>query len=176
LNDGRIGGAGAIEARAGVTISANFDGASSGSPTLLITPGDGNPRTLNFNAGAKLISLNLNAANVTINTVGSGNIDLEFGTLTLQAGVVQQGSVGLTMATYSQSGGTFTGGSGAFPVNSPGGGGNLSLSGGVFTGGSGDIDVRGTFSISGGTFTSTPGTLSVGSFTHSAGTFNHNSG
>jgi peptidase C25-like protein len=175
LNDGQIGGSGAIEARAGVVVGPNFDGLASGTPTLSITPGDGNPRTVTLNAGAKLISLNLNAANVTVSTAGVGTIDFQFASLTLQAGTIQQGPVGLTVKGYSQSGGTFTGGSGLLKITDPGGGGNFSLSSGTFTGGSGDIDVRGTFTLSGGMFTSTTGTLFVGSFTHNAGTFNHNS-
>jgi hypothetical protein len=54
--------------------------------------------------------------------------------------------------------------------------------GGTFTGGSGNIDINGTFTLSGGTFISTSATLELGRdasetvFNMSAGTFNHNSG
>lgn len=68
------------------------------------------------------------------------------------AGTITQ-SAALTASTYSQAGGTFTGGSA-------------------------NIDINGAFTLSSGTFTSTTGTLFMGgNWTHTAGgTFTHNSG
>ncbi|MDD4907760.1 MAG: DUF2341 domain-containing protein [Candidatus Omnitrophica bacterium] len=54
---------------------------------------------------------------------------------------------------------------------------NASFAAGTFQGGSANIDVNGTFALSGGTFTSTSATMYCGNtFTISGGTFNHGSG
>ncbi|MEP6911704.1 MAG: hypothetical protein ABI923_03055, partial [bacterium] len=59
------------------------------------------------------------------------------------------------------------------------GGSGYTQSGGTFTGGSGDIDINGNFALSGGTFTASSGTTFFGGQFASdlpGGTFNHNGG
>ena len=75
---------------------------------------------------------------------------------------------------YTQSSGTFNGGSGTLTFNS-----RLSMTGGTFNSGSGTVDINGTgFYITGGTFVATTGTMYVnGYFSHqTGGTFTHNNG
>ena len=171
-----------VEARAGVTVGSGFDG---GTAPLLITQGDGSPRTVTFNAGAKLLPLTLDAANVTVNTAGAGT--LVWRNLTLRAGTINQGNVafefgqvGQSVGNYNQSGGAFNGS--AQPITYGINGGSFTQSGGTFAGGSGNIDVGdatggGVFTLSGGAFTASSNTTSFASdFTHTGGTFNHNGG
>ena len=74
---------------------------------------------------------------------------------------------------FTQSSGTFNGGTSAITVNL-----RLSISGGTFNCGSGTVDINGTgFYLSGGTFIATSGIMYVTNYwNHSAGTFTHNSG
>jgi len=167
LADGSIT-AGTVEARGGLTHQTSFDG---GNTTIRLV--QDTTRTITLAAPSNFPNLVVNAPNVTINTSGAGIISMR--DLTLQAGTVQQGSVALdlvSLSDFTQSGGTYIGGSGAFTTR------DFVIAGGAFTGGSGDIDVNQFFAISGGTFTSTSGRLLVAhNFTHTAGgSFLHNNG
>lgn len=173
LIDGSFTSNGVLEAQAGVSIAPTFDG---GNNTLLITTGDGSPRTITFAAGTNLQNVNLNASNVTINTSGSGTLTWQ--DVTLQAGTINQGAVDFVFAgsnsqVFNQSGGTFNGSANAINCNN-----FFTLNGGAFNGGSGNISISERFTINGGTFTSTWGTFFVlANFQHSnGGTFNHNNG
>ncbi|MGH3085950.1 MAG: hypothetical protein ACRDSJ_01365, partial [Rubrobacteraceae bacterium] len=120
LTDGRYLAGQQIEARGAVNVGPDFDG---GGGPLLITAGDGQPRAINLGAGLKLLPITLNAPNVTINTTDTGT--LSWNGLNLQAGTVNQGS-GVAFvflspgggASYTQSGGAFTGGSSPMTFNS----------------------------------------------------------
>src|SRR2546423_1270899 len=132
LNDGNLGGA--VEAQAGVTVSPNFDG---GTGTLNITGAA--VRTITFAAGAHLLNINLNAANVTIQTSGSSTLNWQ--ALTFQAGTINQGSVDFVFAgNYNQSGGAFNASSNTITFNN-----QFTQSGGAFNGSSGNLDVKGAF-------------------------------
>lgn len=61
----------------------------------------------------------------------------------------------LTLASFSQAGGTFTGGTTAIDIND----GSFTLSGGTFTNTSGGLTIERNFTISGGTFTNTGKTI-----------------
>jgi protocatechuate 3,4-dioxygenase beta subunit len=177
LIDGSFTSNGAVEAQAGVSIAPTFDG---GNNTLLITAGDGSPRTITFAAGTNLQNVNLNAANVTINTSGSGT--LTWKDVTIQAGVINQGNVDFVFAGTGgagnvQSGGTFNASANAITFNNTFTLSGGALTGGAFNGGSGNITLNEGFTISGGIFTSTSGTFFLSkNFQHSTGTFNHNNG
>ena len=144
-----------------------------GTGTLSITGAAA--RIITFAAGAHLINVNLNAANVTIQSSGSGTLNWQ--ALTLQSGTINQGSVDFAFLSninsYTQSGGTFNGSSNAVTFNS-----EFTQSGGTFNGGSGNLDVKKTFSLTGGSFNSTTGTLFLGAsfFDDVGGIFNHNGG
>jgi hypothetical protein len=99
--------------------------------------------------------------NLTINDANTNKSSFKFGethtgiaTFRVTDGTFSQsaGDYAITCITYTQTGGTFTGGTAALTVN-------------------------GAFALSTGTFTSTSGTLTVtGNFTRTSGTFTHNSG
>ena len=178
LVNGIAFGGGIAEAQGAIAINSGFDG---GNCLLLITAGTGSPRTITFDAGRKLLPTTLNAANVTINSAGSGT--LAWRNLTLQAGTVNQGSVafefgavGLFTGNYDQSGGTFNASSQpiTFGVN----GGQFNQTGGSFNGGSGNFTALNVFQLSGGSFTASSNTAAFHSdFTHTAGgTFVNNGG
>ena len=174
LNDGELFG-NQIEARAALTISPNFDGAPVNHATLVIANGGG-ARTITFAAGINLLNVILNDSNTTIQTSGSGT--LNWRTLTLQAGTINQGSVDFVFPpvtnAYSQSGGTFTASGNSITSD-----GKFSQSGGSFNGGGGNIVINAEFELAGtGSFTATSGMLFLGgAVTHnSGGTFIHNSG
>ncbi len=92
-------------------------------------------------------------------------------------GAITNTSYAITVSAnnyFTQSSGTFNGGSGNITVNA-----RLSISGGTFNCGSGTVDINGTgFYLTGGTFTSTSGTLYLShAWNHTTGgTFSHNSG
>src|SRR5207247_1049855 len=146
-----IPAAGSIDAQAGVTHGAGFDGG-----TGRINIDGAATRTINLAGGGSLPGVLVNAANVTVNGPASGTTTFKGTTtsLTLQDGTV-------------------TGGAGAMTFNLA-----YSQSGGSFTGGSGTVTVTGAYTLSAGTFTATSGTTTFAlGFTHTAGgTFTHNSG
>ena len=151
LNQGTIPANGSIDAQAGVTHGAGFDG---GTGRINITGAAA--RTINLAGGGSLPGVLLNAANVTLNGPASGTTTFA-GTvtsLTLQAGTITGGTGDMTFnLAYNQSGGSFTGGSGT-------------------------VTVAGAFTLSAGSFTATSGTTTFAlGFTHTAGgTFTHNNG
>ncbi|HET8677934.1 MAG TPA: hypothetical protein VFO63_19190, partial [Blastocatellia bacterium] len=179
FNDGQLFGS-RIEARGAVTFAPNFDGAPVNHATLVIANGSG-PRTITFAAGTNMLNVILNDPNATIQTSGSGA--LNWRSLVLEAGTINQGGVAFAFppggpGNYTQSGGTFNA-----SVNPIAFGSAFTQSGGTFNGGSGDIDVNGNFLLQGtGVFNSTTATLFLGSafdhdtFSFPGGTFNHNNG
>jgi hypothetical protein len=179
LNDGKLFGS-QIEVRGNLTISPSFDGAPSNHATLAISNGSVS-RTITFAVGTNMLNVVLNDPNATIQASGSGT--LNWRTLALQAGTINQGGVDFSFApngsgNYSQSGGTFNGSANSIAFQS-----QFNQSGGTFNGGSGDIDIDGNFLLQGtGVLNSTTGTLFLGgSFDHDTvsnpgGTFNHNNG
>jgi hypothetical protein len=175
LNDGSING-GVLEVRGPVTVAPSFDG---GDSRLLIANGAGS-RTITFAAGVNLLNVTLNDPGATIQTTPSGTLPLNWRELTFQKGTIQQGGVDFTFSgAYNQSGASlietrFICSNNLVTFNS-----DFTQSGGTFTGGSGNIDVNGVFTLSGGEFNSTSGTLFAAStFTNDAGggTFNHHLG
>jgi hypothetical protein len=165
LADGRYLFGGMIAAQGAVSVGPNFDG---GGGPLSITGSA--PRTITLAAGTQLLPTMLNAPNVTVETSGSGTLNWQ--SLTLQAGTINQGAVNFAFSSaYTQSGGTFNGSSNAIFF-----GNGFAQSNGTFNGGSGDININGTFGLSGGAFTAPSGTLSVVRFNTTGGTFAHNGG
>lgn len=182
LNDGAYFFGSHIEARGAVNISPNFDGnGGSSGGLILVTAGSGTPRTINLAAGLKLVQITLNAANVTVNTSGTGTLDWQI--LNLQAGTINQAdTVDFVFNSpggnipYTQTGGTFNGSVGSMTFN--GGSPTFRQTGGSFNGSSGDIDINGRSNFTGGTFTASSGsTFFSDQYTRSAGAaFNHNNG
>jgi len=172
LVDGEIFGD-PIEADGDVTIGPNFDSAPDAfSPATLNIAGSAS-RTIIWEAGVRLLNVNLNAASVMLQTSGAGT--LTWRSLTLQSGTINQGGVDFDIRdSYSQSGGIFNGSGNTINFR-----GTYMQTGGTFNGGSGNLDLDNSFNLSGAgsTFKSTSGTLFVaGPFSHQSGSFNHNSG
>jgi hypothetical protein len=183
LTEGLIGG-GTLKAQGAINIAATFgdqniNTAGGGSGTILIQDG-ASPRTITIAAGAFLPTMQINDANATINTSGTGTINTE--RLTLQAGAVDIGSNNFTVGynvngggRFIQSGGTFSIGSGNFTLNSSS---TFTLNSGTFTAASGNLSLGPTgfnaTQINGGTFNAPSGTTTCHSFIASGGTFNAN--
>ncbi len=81
--------------------------------------------------------------NVTVTTL---NINAGY------TGTISQGASDLTAVIFTQSDGTFTGGSGTLDIN-----GNIILSGGTFTASSGNTFLAGNFTFQGGSFVANGG-------------------
>jgi len=139
---------GTLEARGNVTVAPTFTQGSSSTGGILAITGAAT-RTVIIPAGVVMPGLTLNAANVTVDTSGTGTIRFKE-LVRLQGGIIDKGSVNFNLFSNGelsmiQSGGIFNGGSGTFT-------GCLTLSGGIFNGGSAVIACNGPFSMTGGTF------------------------
>ncbi|MCK5161594.1 MAG: DUF2341 domain-containing protein, partial [Candidatus Aureabacteria bacterium] len=115
----------------------------------------GTTRTIkDFGAGTDYNNLTINDTNGSPNTYNAASDLTLGGTLTLSNGTITHGANTITSAAYSQSDGTFTGGTAAIDIN-----GNLAVSGGIFTSTSGDLNIAGDMNPAAGTFVHNGGTV-----------------
>ena len=147
--------------------------------TVTFPVGAGVPK---LTVNSSTVSLNTNGSGTVTfanpvdieNTAGfTYSTDLTFSNTFIFGGAaaIMSGGGSITSTnTFTQSGGTITpGGSCTFA--------SFSLSGGTFTGGSALIDFNSNFTQTGGTFIASSGTTTFSSgFTQTSGIFNHNSG
>ncbi|QQR55476.1 hypothetical protein IPG41_02895 [Candidatus Peregrinibacteria bacterium] len=150
LTNGGLGGTGTLNVAKSISVNSGWDGSTTG--TISITGTDVQSLSLNGDQARLAGTITLNNPNFTINGTGSGT--LNFNILNLQAGILDATGFSLSVAsTFSQSGGTFTGGSGT-------------------------VTHTDDFTLSAGTYTATSGTTDFAAgFTHTAGgTFSHNEG
>lgn len=165
LTNGQLAGAGILEATGPVSVSA-FDGGNgnllvSGSSTrtfAISAPSSGSP--------AVLPNVTVNAPNTTVTSTGFGNVSF--------AGLLFQNVGSVTFGTpFLLSTGNVTNSSGTTLTFN----GNYTQSGGSFSGGTSNVDFNADFTLSNGTFTATSANTSIGiSFVILGGTFNHNNG
>ncbi len=155
LTDGQVNVNGVnatLEAQGDLSIASTFDG---GNIILLISGAA--TRTVNLGAGALLPRLTLNASNVTVNTSGAGAVTFTQPVNIQNVALFTNGAVDFIFdagVVFTQSGGTFTGGSGLIDFNS-----NFILSGGTFTASSTTTSFAATFTKTGGTFNPNGGTV-----------------
>jgi uncharacterized repeat protein (TIGR01451 family) len=155
LTDGQVvvnGVNATLEAQGALSIASTFDG---GNIILLISGAA--TRTITLGAGALLPRLTVNAPNVTVNTSGAGAVTFTQPVNIQSVALFTNGTVDLTFnagVTFTQSGGTFTGGSGAIDFNS-----SFTLSGGTFTASSTTTSFAATFTKTSGTFNPNGGTV-----------------
>lgn len=151
LTNGQLAGTGTIEALGPVSIASTFDGGDG----LLLVSGN-SVRTITIPGQAQMPRLTVNAPNTTINTGGFGTVN--FRTTDIQnVSSITNGSLPFFFGnsfSYTQSGGTFIGGTGSFTFNN-----SFTVSGGTFTTSSSTTVFAGNFTISG-----------TGSFDHNNGT------
>ncbi|MEO8639586.1 MAG: hypothetical protein ABI458_06710, partial [Chloroflexota bacterium] len=141
----------------------NWSTAANWSADTLPVPGD----TVTFNGAcipctkAAVIDMAANVAIFQMNAGYTGTVSIGAGTLTLTT-------------SYTQSAGTFSGGSSTLTIT----GGTTVNAGGTFTGSTATINLNGALTVNaGGAFTSTTGILTVtGAVTLAAGVFTHNGG
>jgi hypothetical protein len=168
---GQLSGSGIVEARGEVVIPATHTSIEGGNLRFA-----GNTvRTITIPSGAQLCNLEINAPNTTITTSGNGLVTL--GSVQL-IDVVEFTNAAADLdvrpgRNWTQSGGTFTAGSGSLMF-----GNFFTLSGGTFTGSSSPISIPiNTFTLSGGIFTASSGTTAFGYiFNQTGGTWNANGG
>ena len=171
LTDGTVSTGGLRLTGATGSVASTWDGGASTS-TLTIDGAGTQTFTLNGGAGEPAVTFTVNNASATVGVAGTGTITLNVTVLT--AGAID--TSGFTFAntgTYSQSGGTFTSGTGTKTIT-----GAFSQSGGTFNGNTATLDLNASFTLSAGTFNATTGTMTVATgWTHTAGgTFTHNGG
>ncbi len=141
LTNGQIDGDGILQPLGPITIESTFDGGDG----LLLVSGN-NVQTITIPALTQMPRLTVNAPNTTINTSGVGTIN--FRTTEIQnVNLITNGSANFSFGnsfSYTQTGGTFTGGSGAVRFNN-----SFTVSGGTFTAPNGISVFAGDFTISG---------------------------
>lgn len=175
------------------TIDAGYSGGSGSTVVEYVTPNT-NFVINNPSSTVTMLPVELNGANTTLTSSGSGQIN--FYGMTLLNGTLNQPNAVWSFSAfpgYTQSGGTFNGSAAQLNISNGAANGKV-LTGGIFNGGTGLINggyaqSGGTFStqgdmnaplfnLSGGIFNAPLGTLSIGAgFTHTAGgTFNAGTG
>lgn len=98
----------------------------------------------------------INNPSITINAGLTANGSMNFNSLILQRGVFNQGDGRVSIATYTQSGGTYNGG--------------------TFSEAFGSLNSFADFTLSGGDFNAAPSMSFTGNFTHTAASGNFNEG
>lgn len=154
----------------GTTVIEATNTSPSGAIVEYVTPNT-NFVINNPSSTVAMFPVEMNAANSTLTTSGTGRVN--FLAMNLISGTVNQGAGiwDITNPGYSQSNGTFNGSAAELFISN--GAGNPMISGGTFNGGTGKI--TSSFRMSGGTF-STQGDLDTSIFSLEGGTFNAPSG
>ncbi len=166
LSAAKIAG-GRIRPLGTVTIDASNAGYTGSTVVEYITPNQ-NFVINNPSAAVNMLPVEMNAANSTLTSSGSGKIN--FYAMTLTNGTLNQPNAVWDFSAYpgyTQSGGIFNGSAAQLNISN-GINGNI-LTGGTFNGGTGLIN--GGWGQSGGTF-ATDGDMNVGGFNLTGGTFN----